>query len=35
MVCIGMTTMVAGMMAEVDKNEFAPSLRHSVGGTGS
>ena len=32
-VCIGMTSMVAGLMAEMDENEFAPPLRSSVGGT--
>ena len=34
-VCIGMSAMVAGMMAEVDDNEFAPSLQRSIGGTGA
>ena len=33
MVCIGTMTVIAGLMAEVDKNEFAPSLRSSVGDT--
>ena len=35
MVCIDTTVMVAGLMAEVDENEFAPSLRRSVGGNGT
>ena len=35
MVYIGMTAMVAGLMAEVDENKFAPSLQRSVGGTGT
>ena len=32
-VCIDTTSMVAGLVAETDKNEVAPSLRRSVGGT--
>ena len=35
MVCIGMTAMIAGLMAEMGENKFAPSLWHSVGGTGA
>ena len=31
--CIGTTAMVAGLMAEMDENEFSPSLRRSVGGS--
>ena len=32
-VCIGTAVMVLGMVAEMEKNEVAPSLCHSVGGT--
>ena len=32
-VCIGTTAMLAGMVEETYKNEVAPSLRSSVGGT--
>ena len=32
-VCIYMTTMVSGMVAETSDNEVAPSLRHSDRGT--
>ena len=35
MVFIGTTEMVAVLMAEVDKNDFAPSFLSSVGGTGA
>ena len=34
-VCIVTTAMVEGPMEEVEKNEFAPSLWRSVGGTGA
>ena len=34
-VCIGTTSMVAGLMADVDENQFGPSLWRSVGGTGA
>ena len=33
--CIDMTAMVAELVAETDKNEVAPSLRHYAGGTGA
>ena len=32
-VCIDMTVIVAGLVAETDQNEVAPSLRRSAGGT--
>ena len=32
-VCIDTTSMVAGLVAETDKNEVAPLLRRSDGGT--
>ena len=32
-VCVGMTEMVVGLMAKMDENEFATSLRIYVGGT--
>ena len=32
-VCIGTTAMVAGLMVEMDENEFAPSFQGYVGGT--
>ena len=35
MVCIGTTEIVAGLMVDVDENEFATSLRSSVGGDGA
>ena len=33
-VCIYTTVIVAGLVAEMDNNEFSPSLRRSSGGTG-
>ena len=32
-VCIGTAAVVSELRAEMDKNSFAPSLRHYVGGT--
>ena len=34
-VCIVTTEIVAGLIAELDENEFVPSFRRSVGGTGA
>ena len=34
-VCIGTTAVVAGLMAEMEENEFAPSLQSSVVGNGT
>ena len=31
-VCIGTTVMVAGMLEDMEDNEFAPSLQRFVGG---